>query len=139
MSDAYDADLRKTAHETAEELNLDLPESVYLQVTGPTYETAAESEFYASCGADTVGMSTACETIALRHMGVKVLCFNCVSNYCPNVSGMSDEQMEILLYHELLHVGMDDTGEEVKYIVNPHDVEDFRAVIDRYGIDWAKT
>jgi hypothetical protein len=34
---------------------------------------------------------------------------------------------------------MDDTGEEVKYIVNPHDVEDFRAVIDRYGIDWAKT
>ena len=52
---------------------------------------------------------------------------------------MSDEQMEILLYHELLHVGMDDTGEEVKYIVNPHDVEDFRAVIDRYGIDWAKT
>lgn len=59
--------------------------------------------------------------------------------YCPNVSGMSDEQMEILLYHELLHVGMDDTGEEVRYIVNPHDVEDFRAVIDRYGIDWAKT
>lgn len=59
--------------------------------------------------------------------------------YCPNVSGMSDSQMEILLYHELLHVGMDDTGEEVKYIVNPHDVEDFRAVIDRYGIDWAKT
>lgn len=59
--------------------------------------------------------------------------------YCPNVSGMSDSQMEILLYHELLHVGMDDTGEEVKYIVNPHDVEDFRAIIDRYGIDWAKT
>ena len=95
MSDAYDADLRKTAHETAEELNLDLPESVYLQVTGPTHETAAESEFYASCGADTVGMSTACETIALRHMGVKVLCFNCVSNYCPNVSGGGTSHEEV--------------------------------------------
>lgn len=59
--------------------------------------------------------------------------------YKPNVSGMSERQMEILLYHELLHIGMDDTGENVKYIVNPHDVEDFRAVIDRYGIDWAKT
>lgn len=59
--------------------------------------------------------------------------------YKHNVAGMDDRQMEILLYHELLHVGMDDTGEEVKYIVNPHDVEDFRAVIDRYGIDWAKT
>ena len=95
MSDAYDADLRKTAHETAEELNLDLPESVYLQVTGPTHETAAESEFYASCGADTVGMSTACETIALRHMGVKGLCFNCVSNYCPNVSGGGTSHEEV--------------------------------------------
>ncbi|MBP3880035.1 MAG: hypothetical protein J6D46_06940 [Lachnospiraceae bacterium] len=59
--------------------------------------------------------------------------------YKPNVSGLSGHQMEILLYHELLHLGMDDTGEEVRYIVNPHDVEDFRAVIDRYGIDWAKT
>ena len=78
-----------------EELNLDLPESVYLQVTGPTYETAAESEFYASCGADTVGMSTACETIALRHMGVKVLCFNCVSNYWPNVSGGGTSHEEV--------------------------------------------
>lgn len=59
--------------------------------------------------------------------------------YKHNVASMDDRQMEILLYHELLHVGMDDTGEEVRYIVNPHDVEDFRAVIDRYGIDWAKT
>ena len=95
MSYAYDPELRKIAHETAKELNMNLPDSVYLQVTGPTYETTAESEFYASCGADTVGMSTACETIALRHMGVKVLCFNCVSNYCPNVSGEGTSHEEV--------------------------------------------
>ena len=58
--------------------------------------------------------------------------------YGPNVVGMTVEQQKILLYHELLHVGMKDDGEEVKYIVNPHDVEDFRVIIDRYGIDWAK-
>lgn len=58
--------------------------------------------------------------------------------YRPNVEGMSDRQMEVLLYHELLHIGMTDNGEEVKYIVNPHDVEEFRTIIDRYGIDWAK-
>ena len=23
-----------------------------------------------------------------------------------------------------------------KYSTNPHDVEEFRAIIDRYGIDW---
>ena len=49
----------------------------------------------ARLGADTVGMSTACETIALRHMGVKVLCFNCVSNYCPNVSGEGTSHEEV--------------------------------------------
>ena len=58
--------------------------------------------------------------------------------YVANVSGMSREKLKILLYHELLHVGMTANGEEVKYIVNPHDVEDFRTIIDRYGIDWAK-
>ena len=58
--------------------------------------------------------------------------------YSPNVQGMSEEQLKILLYHELLHVGMSEDGEEVKYIVNPHDVEDFRKIIDRYGLDWAK-
>jgi len=58
--------------------------------------------------------------------------------YSPNVQGMSEEQLKILLYHELLHVGMSEDGEEVKYIVNPHDVEDFRKIIDRYGIDWAR-
>ena len=58
--------------------------------------------------------------------------------YEPNVELFAYEQLEILLYHELLHIGMDDSGKEVRYIVNPHDVEDFRAIIDRYGIDWAE-
>ena len=57
--------------------------------------------------------------------------------YMPNVDGMTERQLEILMYHELLHVGMTEDGEDVKYIVNPHDVEEFRTIIDRYGIDWA--
>ena len=58
--------------------------------------------------------------------------------YEPNTIGLTEEQVQILLYHELLHIGIDDEGENLKYIINPHDVEDFREVIDRYGIDWAK-
>ena len=58
--------------------------------------------------------------------------------YAPNVIGMTEDQLKILLYHELLHVGMSEDGSEVKYMVNPHDVEDFRTIIDRYGLDWAK-
>lgn len=58
--------------------------------------------------------------------------------YLPCIDGLNTDQLRILMYHELLHIGMDDTGEEVRYIVNPHDVEDFRKVIDGYGLDWAK-
>lgn len=58
--------------------------------------------------------------------------------YEDSTAGMSEEQLEILMYHELLHIGIDEKGEEVKYIVNPHDVEDFRAVIDQYGLDWSR-
>ena len=72
-----------------------LKDGIYLQVTGPTYETPAEAAAYASLGADTVGMSTACETIALRHKGVKVLDINCVTNYCPNVVTESTSHEEV--------------------------------------------
>lgn len=57
--------------------------------------------------------------------------------YLPNVCRFSDEQKRILLYHELLHVGMDEKNGEPVYRIVPHDVEDFMKVIRRYGADWA--
>lgn len=56
----------------------------------------------------------------------------------PNVEGMTDEQIKILLFHELLHVGITfNDGKEV-YSTVPHDLEDFKLIIDRFGTDWAK-
>ena len=57
--------------------------------------------------------------------------------YAPNVRRLSETQKKILLYHELLHVDMGEKDGEPKYCVRPHDVEDFAAVIRRYGLDWA--
>lgn len=56
--------------------------------------------------------------------------------YEPNIAGMTDEQKRILIEHELLHVGADDNGEPQ---IVPHDVEEFRKIIEKYGIDWAVT
>jgi len=58
----------------------------------------------------------------------------------PNCVGFTEEQMRILLFHELLHVGIEflDDGSE-KYSIKPHDYEDFKIVIDRYGTDWSET
>ena len=60
-----------------------------------------------------------------------------ITIYEPNVITFTKEQIEILLFHELLHVGIDiqNDGTE-KYSVKPHDIEEFRTIIDRYGLDW---
>ena len=61
-----------------------------------------------------------------------------ITVFDPNVLGFSDEQMKILLFHELLHVHIDYKDGEEKYSVNPHDLEDFKYIIDRFGTDWSR-
>ena len=56
--------------------------------------------------------------------------------YEKNCVGLDERQFDILLYHELLHIGMNEKKEETVYVINPHDVEEFRTIIDKYGIDW---
>ena len=64
--------------------------------------------------------------------------------YCPhdfliivyelNCEGLTDEQMKILLWHELEHIGIDsETGE---FFVKPHDVEEFDNIINAHGLHW---
>lgn len=58
----------------------------------------------------------------------------------PNCVGMTEAQIRILLFHELLHIGIEFTNEgEEKYSIRPHDYEDFKTIIDRYGTEWSKT
>ena len=58
----------------------------------------------------------------------------------PNVEGFSDEQIKILLFHELLHVGIEFNADGSEtYSIKGHDLEDFKLIIDRYGTDWSKT
>ncbi len=52
----------------------------------------------------------------------------------PNIEGFTDEQIRILLFHELLHIGRPDGT----WTTVPHDLEDFKIIIDKYGTDWAK-
>ena len=52
----------------------------------------------------------------------------------PNVVGFTEDQMKILLFHELLHVGVDDE----RLFIRPHDLEDFKQVIDEFGTDWSR-
>ena len=55
--------------------------------------------------------------------------------YYPNAALLDEEQMQILMYHELLHIGIEASG---KLYVVPHDIEDFYTVINQYGMGWAR-
>lgn len=86
MSQTYDRELSDEIRKGARALQLDLKEGVYLQLTGPSYETPAEIRMCRSLGADAVGMSTAVEAIAAHHMGMRVCGISCISNLACGMS-----------------------------------------------------
>lgn len=80
MSNVYRKELQEIIRGTARKLGMKLQEGVYIQLTGPSYETPAEIRMCRTMGADAVGMSTAVEAIAANHMGMKVCGISCISN-----------------------------------------------------------
>lgn len=80
MSCVYDIPLRQAAEEAAGSRGITLQKGVYLQWQGPNYESPAEIRMFRTLGADAVGMSTVCEAIAARHMGLRVCAVSCITN-----------------------------------------------------------
>ena len=90
MSHVYDSDLQDIIRDTALNLQIPLQEGVYIQLTGPNFETPQEVKMCRILGADAVGMSTACEAMAANHMGMKICGISCISNLC---AGMTDRPL----------------------------------------------
>ncbi len=80
MSHIYDGQLQDIIRKAAASLDIPLQEGIYIQLTGPNYESPAEVRMCRTLGADAVGMSTACEAIAANHMGMMVCGISCISN-----------------------------------------------------------
>ena len=110
MTEAYSAELRLLASETAAELGTALQEGVYAAVLGPSYETPAEIRFLKTIGADLVGMSTVAETVAANHLGMQVLGISCVTNLAAGLSG------EKLSHAEVLEIGRRVSGTFLKLL-----------------------
>lgn len=95
MSQIYDLDLQRVARKAAVMLGIDMKEGTYLQFSGPQYESPQEITMSRTLGADAVGMSTACEAIAARHMGMKVVGISCISNLASGISPVALSHKEV--------------------------------------------
>ena len=110
MSEVYDKELREIIRQAARNTGISLQQGVYVQLTGPAYETPAEIRMCRIWGADAVGMSTACEAVAARHMGLKVCGISCITNLA---SGMSGKPLD----HKEVQETADRVAEEFKRLV----------------------
>lgn len=80
MSNIYKKELQEIIRATAKNLGIPLQEGVYIQLTGPNFETPTEVKMCRILGADAAGMSTAAEAVAANHMGMKVCGISCITN-----------------------------------------------------------
>lgn len=110
MSEVYDKGLREKIKQAARNVGVTIQQGVYMQFTGPSYETPAEIRMCRTLGGDAAGMSTACEAMAARHMGLKVCGISCITNMA---AGMSNQPLN----HKEVQETADRVASEFKKLV----------------------
>ena len=78
-----------------------------------------------------------CEKVAAKNKWAINYDFT-ITLFKINLVGLSADQIRIVMFHELLHVGIEPgpDGDEI-YSVRKHDLEDFKLIIDKFGSDWS--
>jgi len=84
MSKTYDKNLLGILEKSAKENNVNFNTGVYIQLSGPSFETPAEIKMCKLLGADAVGMSTVMEAIAAKHCGFKICGVSFITNQAAN-------------------------------------------------------
>ncbi len=110
MTNIYDLELQELIRKTSAEEGIPIQEGVYVQTSGPNYESPAEIRMFAALGADAVGMSTAGEALAARHADIRVCGISCVSNMA---SGISKEKLK----HEDVQIAADKRAKDFERLV----------------------
>ena len=95
MSEVYSKRMQGVIRECAAKCNVDIKEGVYVQFTGPAYETPAEVRMARTLGGDAVGMSTACEATTACHMGMEVCGISCITNMAAGVTEQKLDHKEV--------------------------------------------
>ena len=95
MSEVYKKELREIIKKAARNMQVSIQQGVYMQFTGPNYETPAEIRMCRAMGGDAAGMSTACEAMAANHMGMDVCGISCITNMASGMSAQPLDHKEV--------------------------------------------
>jgi purine-nucleoside phosphorylase len=95
MSRVYDEELSGKLRDVAKENQIKLQEGIYIQLSGPNYETPAEIRMCGMLGADAVGMSTVVEAMAARHAGMRVCGISLITNMASGISAGTLSHTEV--------------------------------------------
>lgn len=95
MSEVYSKRIREVIRNAAAKYEIPLQEGVYVQFSGPNYETPAEVRMAGIWGGSAVGMSTACEAMAARHMGMEIGGISCITNMAAGISETKLDHKEV--------------------------------------------
>ena len=90
LSEVYDRKLLDLAESVADREGVEAGRGVYVAVPGPSFETAAETEFLRRAGAHAVGMSTVPEAVAGVALGLRVLGISCITNVAGATASHED-------------------------------------------------
>lgn len=95
MSNVYNKHLCDIIRFAAAKSEIPIKEGVYVQLSGPSYESPAEINMLSILGADAVGMSTVCEAIAANHCGMRVCGISLITNLASGVSSSPLSHKEV--------------------------------------------
>ncbi len=121
MSHIYTPEIADIIKRVAKDEGVDLKNGVYVQLTGPNFETPAEIRMCRTLGADAVGMSTACEALAASHMRMKVCGISVISNMAAGIS-------KTPLTHDEVQETADKTAPVFKNLVYKSIIEIYKSI-----------
>ena len=110
MSHVYDKTLQNIILDSSKELDIAMKQGVYLQLTGPSYETPAEIQMLKVLGASAVGMSTVVEAIVANHMQMNICGISFISNLAAGIN-------ETPLCHEEVKAAADEVAPKFQALV----------------------
>ena len=118
MTEAYYKPFIAEADKIAAEKGIHIDHGVYVGVTGPTFETPAEYEYFRIIGGDAVGMSTVPEVIVANHAGMKVFGVSVITD-------LGGKDIDIPPTHEEV--------QKAAVIAQPKCLEIMREMVNRVG------